>query len=215
MKRNVMLSSLISISFVVVVVLAAISVSKDAISNESGTNGISVIQSNTHILQDAGDRAPVLVEFLDFECEACGAFYPYIEELKREFKGEVTFAFRYFPLPGHSNSVNAALSVEAAAEQGKLEEMFSLVFETQSLWGESSESKAATFRSYAEKIGLNMNLYDSSIANPETLRRITDDYNDGVALGISGTPTFFLNNQRLTLRTFEDVRAAILDQLSK
>ena len=210
-----MLSSLISISFVVVVVLAAISVSKDAISNESGTNGISVIQSNTHILQDAGDRAPVLVEFLDFECEACGAFYPYIEELKREFKGEVTFAFRYFPLPGHSNSVNAALSVEAAAEQGKLEEMFSLVFETQSLWGESSESKAATFRSYAEKIGLNMNLYDSSIANPETLRRITDDYNDGVALGISGTPTFFLNNQRLTLRTFEDVRAAILDQLSK
>ena len=210
-----MLSSLISISFVVVVVLAAISVSKDAISNESGTNGISVIQSNTHILQDAGDRAPVLVEFLDFECEACGAFYPYIEELKREFKGEVTFAFRYFPLPGHSNSVNAALSVEAAAEQGKLEEMFSLVFETQSLWGESSESKAATFRSYAEKIGLNMNLYDSSIANPETLRRITDDYNDGVALGISGTPTFFLNNQRLTLRTFKDVRAAILDQLSK
>lgn len=210
-----MLSSLISISFVVVVVLAAISVSKDAISNESGTNGISVIQSNTHILQDAGDRAPVLVEFLDFECEACGAFYPYIEELKREFKGEVTFAFRYFPLPGHSNSVNAALSVEAAAEQGKLEEMFSLVFETQSLWGESSESKAATFRSYAEKIGLDMNLYDSSIANPETLRRITDDYNDGVALGISGTPTFFLNNQRLTLRTFKDVRAAILDQLSK
>ncbi|MEN9411591.1 MAG: hypothetical protein RIQ92_28 [Actinomycetota bacterium] len=210
-----MLSSLISISVVVVVFLAAISVSKDAISNESGTNGISVIQSNTHILQDAGDRAPVLVEFLDFECEACGAFYPYIEELKREFKGEVTFAFRYFPLPGHSNSVNAALSVEAAAEQGKLEEMFSLVFETQSLWGESSESKAATFRSYAEKIGLDMNLYDSSIANPETLRRITDDYNDGVALGISGTPTFFLNNQRLTLRTFEDVRAAILDQLSK
>jgi protein-disulfide isomerase len=215
MKRTVMLSSLISISVVVVVFLAAISVSKDAISNESGTNGISVIQSNTHILQDAGDRAPVLVEFLDFECEACGAFYPYIEELKREFKGEVTFAFRYFPLPGHSNSVNAALSVEAAAEQGKLEEMFSLVFETQSLWGESSESKAATFRSYAEKIGLDMNLYDSSIANPETLRRITDDYNDGVALGISGTPTFFLNNQRLTLRTFEDVRAAILDQLSK
>jgi protein-disulfide isomerase len=215
MKRTVMLSSLISISVVVVVFLAAISVSKDAISNESGTNGISVIQSNTHILQDAGDRAPVLVEFLDFECEACGAFYPYIEELKREFKGEVTFAFRYFPLPGHSNSVNAALSVEAAAEQGKLEEMFSLVFETQSLWGESSESKAATFRSYAEKIGLDMNLYDSSIANPETLRRITDDYNDGVALGISGTPTFFLNNQRLTLRKFEDVRAAILDQLSK
>jgi len=215
MKRNVMLSGLISMSVVAVVALAAFSVSKEATLDQSGAEDISVIQSNTHILQDAGNRAPVLVEFLDFECEACGAFYPYIEELKREFKGEVTFAFRYFPLPGHSNSINAALAVEAAAQQGKLNEMFSLVFETQSLWGESSESKAATFRSYAEKIGLNMNLYDSSIANPETLRRITDDYNDGVALGISGTPTFFLNNQRLTLRTFKDVRAAILDQLSK
>lgn len=210
-----MLSGLISMSVVAVVALAAFSVSKEATLDQSGADDISVIQSNTHILQDAGNRAPVLVEFLDFECEACGAFYPYIEELKREFKGEVTFAFRYFPLPGHSNSINAALAVEAAAQQGKLNEMFSLVFETQSLWGESSESKAATFRSYAKKIGLDMNLYDSSIANPETLRRITDDYNDGVALGISGTPTFFLNNQRLTLRTFEDVRAAILDQLSK
>lgn len=215
MKRNVMLSGLISMSVVAVVALAAFSVSKEATLDQSGADDISVIQSNTHILQDAGNRAPVLVEFLDFECEACGAFHPYIEELKREFKGEVTFAFRYFPLPGHSNSINAALAVEAAAQQGKLNEMFSLVFETQSLWGESSESKAATFRSYAEKIGLDLNLYDSSIANPETLRRITDDYNDGVALGISGTPTFFLNNQRLTLRTFKDVRAAILDQLSK
>ena len=85
MKRNVKLSGLILLGTLVVLAVAVLSLNREASPDQSEANKIVVMQPNTHILQDAGDGAPILVEFLDFECEACGAFYPYIEELKKEF----------------------------------------------------------------------------------------------------------------------------------
>ena len=215
MSRNVKLSGLFSISIIVIVILVLVSGNRELAPELSEANKNLVMQPNTHILQDAGDGAPVLVEFLDFECEACGAFYPYIEELKREFEGEITFAFRYFPLPGHSNAINSALAVEAAAQQGKLREMFGLMFETQSLWGESRESKAEIFRSYAERLGLDMVKFDAAIVDPNTLQRITTDSDAGIEIGVRATPTFFLNGNLLTLNSFDDVRKTILAELGK
>ena len=215
MKRNVKLSGLILLGTLVVLAVAVLSLNREASPDQSEANKIVVMQPNTHILQDAGDGAPILVEFLDFECEACGAFYPYIEELKKEFETEITFAFRYFPLPGHSNAFTSALAVEAAAQQGKLREMFALMFETQTLWGESRESKAEIFRSYAERLGLDMDKYDSAIVDPSALQRITTDYDAGIKVGVRSTPTFFLNNNLLTLNSFDDVRNAIVAELGK
>ena len=74
----------------------------------------SVVRQDSHVLDEAGEGAPVLVEFLDFECEACGAAYPIIEQLREEYAGEVTFVARYFPLPGHFNSERAARAAAAA-----------------------------------------------------------------------------------------------------
>ncbi|RWR24338.1 hypothetical protein D8Y24_05430 [Agrococcus lahaulensis] len=100
-----------------------------------------LVDESTHILDDAGPDAPVVVEFLDFECEVCGAVYPVMEELREEYDGEVTFAVRYFPLPGHFNSGNAAVAVEAAAQQGAFEAMYQRMFETQSEWGEGESPR--------------------------------------------------------------------------
>ena len=215
MKRNVKLSGLILLGTLVVLAVAVLSLNREASPDQSEANKIVVMQPNTHILQDAGDGAPILVEFLDFECEACGAFYPYIEELKKEFETEITFAFRYFPLPGHSNAITSALAVEAAAQQGKLREMFALMFETQAFWGESRESKAEIFRSYAERLGLDMVKFDAAIVDPNTLQRITTDSDAGIEIGVRATPTFFLNGNLLTLNSFDDVRKTILAELGK
>jgi protein-disulfide isomerase len=174
-----------------------------------------VIRPDTHILDDAGEGAVTLVEFLDFECEACGAFYPIVEQLREDFAGEVTFAFRYFPLPGHVNSTTAALAVEAAAQQGKLEEMFARMYETQAEWGESQDSKAGLFRQYAEELGLNLEQYDAAVAAPETLERVKSDFDDGIANGVQSTPTFFLNNRPVELTSFDDLRLAIEAELQR
>ena len=77
----------------------------------------------SHRLTDPEGSTITFVEFLDFECEACGAVFPYVEELRAEYGDRVTFIMRYFPLPSHFNAENAALAVEAAARKGRLETM--------------------------------------------------------------------------------------------
>lgn len=175
----------------------------------------SAIREDTHILNE-GSSDVVLVEFLDFECEACGAFYPYVESLREEFGEEVTFAFRYFPLPSHGNSVNAAVAVEAASRQGFLEPMYARLFETQAEWGEKGvESQAPLFRQFAEDLGLDLARYDADVADAAVLERVQSDFEDGMALGVDSTPTFFLNDRKVTLSSFEDLRAAIEAELAE
>lgn len=90
-----------------------------------------VVRENSRVLSQAPDEQAVLMEFLDYECESCHAVYPFIEELRAEYAETVTFVHRYFPLPGHRNSVNAALAVEAGAQQGQYEPMYQRMYETQ------------------------------------------------------------------------------------
>lgn len=168
-----------------------------------------LVEESTHILDDAGPDAPVVVEFLDFECEACGAVYPTMEALREEYGGEVTFAVRYFPLPGHFNSGNAAVAVEAAAQQDAFEPMYQRMFETQAEWGEAQVSEAERFRGYAEQLGLDMAAYDAAIEDPATLARVEQDFQAGMALGVDRTPTIFIDGERLELSQISDIEAAI------
>lgn len=167
------------------------------------------VRENSHRLSTAKDGKVTLVEFLDFECEACGAAYPFLEDLRQEYAGRVTFVVRYFPIPSHNNAENAALAAEAAARQGNFEGMYSKLFESQSEWGEQPDSRAEDFRLIAQELGLDMQQYDADIANPAVLERVMADQDEGVALGVQGTPTFFLNGEKLEVSTMDDFRSAI------
>jgi protein-disulfide isomerase len=168
-----------------------------------------VVRENSRVLSQAPNEKAVLVEFLDFECEACGAAYPFVEELRVEHSQNVTFVQRYFPLPGHLNSMNAAVAVEAAAQQDAYEDMYKKMFDTQAQWGESADNKSALFRTYAEDLGLDMAAYDAAVANPATEERVKLDIADGKALGVTGTPTFFLDGKILNVQTLEQFKAAV------
>lgn len=174
-----------------------------------------VLDATTYVLDDAGPDAPVVVEFLDFECEACGAVYPTMEELREQYDGEVTFAIRYFPLPGHFNSRNAAHAAEAAAQQGQLEAMYSMLFETQAEWGEAQTSEAERFRGYAEQLGLDMAAYDTAVVSEETAARVELDFQAGVALGVQSTPTIFIDGEALDLVRITDIEAGIETALAE
>ena len=169
-----------------------------------------LVDESTHILTDAGADAPVVVEFLDFECEVCGAVYPTMESLREQYAEDVTFAVRYFPLPGHNNSVNAALAVEAAAQQGAFEPMYQRMFETQAEWGEQQASEASRFRGFAEELGLDMAAFDAAVEDPSTLDRVDADFQAGMALGVDRTPTIFIDGERLDIRTLTDIEDAVV-----
>ncbi|OLL74828.1 Periplasmic thiol:disulfide interchange protein DsbA [Pseudonocardia sp. Ae168_Ps1] len=155
-----------------------------------------------------------LVEFLDFECEACRAAYPAVEQLRAEYGDRVDVVLRYFPVPSHVNAERAARAVEAAARQGRHEAMYALMFETQTEWGEQQVPMDDRFRGYAERIGLDMGRYDADYTDPATAERVEADRRDGLALGVRGTPTFFVNGRMLEPRSLDDLRTALDEALA-
>ncbi|MCG5212961.1 thioredoxin domain-containing protein [Streptosporangium sp. KLBMP 9127] len=168
-----------------------------------------LVRADSHRVQTAADGKVTLVEFLDFECEACKAAFPAVEQLRKEYAGKVTFVVRYFPIASHFNAERAARAVEAAAGQGKFEAMYQRMYQTQTQWGEKQVPADDLFRKFAEEMGLDVAAWDKAYDDPATLARIKKDLADGQALGVQGTPTFFLNGKKIEPQSAEDFKVAI------
>ena len=168
-----------------------------------------VVRPDSHRLSEVPGSTATFVEFLDFECEACGAMYPVVEELRAEYGDRVEFVVRYFPIRSHFNAERAAQAVEAAAQQGKFEQMYQKMFETQTTWAEQPVPKDDVFRGFAAELGLDMAKFDADYADPATLDRIRADLAEGTALGVEGTPTFFVNGEKLVPRSYDDFTRAL------
>jgi protein-disulfide isomerase len=151
----------------------------------------------------------ILIEYLDFECEACRAFVPLVKELENEFPDELQVVKRYFPLPGHRNGLPAALAVEAAARQGKFNEMHDLLYTEQPTWGEKAITNPAIFEGYASQLGLDMEKFKADVASEEVKTRVQRDIDGGRALGAQGTPTFLLNGKIVEPQSYEEFRAFV------
>ena len=209
-RRRMLWINLAAIGAVILIsVITVLAMSNSSVTGAPEVDDPEVVREDSHVLGEPGSGNAVLVEFLDFECEACGAAYPFIESLRERYNGQVTFVARYFPIPSHKNALNAALAAEAAAQQGKFEQMYAKLFDTQAEWGEQQQSNAPLFRSFAEEIGLDLEQFDRDVADPATRERVLADQADGTALGVQGTPTFFLNGEKLELQSADDLVQAI------
>lgn len=155
-----------------------------------------VVAADDHI-KGATSSPVVLVEYLDFECEACGAYYPVVKQMEEEFGDRITFVVRYFPLPGHRNGLPAALAAEAAGRQGKFWEMHDLMFTRQAEWGEKQVATPEVFEGFAQELGLDMEKFRTDTASSEVRARVERDINEGRAAGAQSTPTFFLNGSKI------------------
>ncbi|WP_082177708.1 DsbA family protein [Arthrobacter sp. RIT-PI-e] len=199
----------------IVIIVNALGSSGTAGAADQDPSGAMIVRDDSHRLSQAPEEKAVLVEFLDFECEACLAAYPVVENLAAEYGENLTVVARYFPLPGHPNSETSALAVEAAAQQGRFAEMHSVMYQKQTEWGHTNEDRSPVFRGYAEDLGLDLAAYDAAIADPATLERVNLDKNDALNLELGGTPTFFLDGERIqpaTLEEFHDlIDTAIAD----
>ncbi|GAB1824254.1 hypothetical protein HerbRD11066_74180 [Herbidospora sp. RD11066] len=209
-RRNVKATLAVIAAFAVVAVAFVLI---NRATNDPGTTltagETQYVRADSHRLQTAADGKVTLVEFLDFECEACAAYFPLVESLREQYDGKVTFVARYFPLPGHFNAERAARAVEASAQQGRFDDMYRKMYETQKTWGEKQVPADALFRGFAEEMGLDMAQWDTSYDDPATLTRVRKDMADGEALGVSSTPTFFLNERKIHPQSEEEFKAAI------
>lgn len=166
------------------------------------------------VLGERGTSDVTFTEFLDFECEACGAAYPVVEQVREKYAGKVTFEIRYFPIPSHFNADRAARAVESAARQGKLTEMYNLMYTNQKAWAEQQEPKDELFRSYAKSLGLDMKKYDADYDSTSVAERVQRDAKAGTELGVQGTPTFFINGELFEPSSVQDFDTALDEALS-
>lgn len=157
--------------------------------------------------QGPEDARVVLVEFLDPECEYCRAAFPVVKMLLEEYPDDVRLVARYFPL--HTNSVLAVLATEAAGNQGKYWEMHELLFERQTEWGEQRTPQRDKFVEYARELSLDIERFEADLSDTEVEAKIARDQADGTALGVRGTPTFFVNGRLLPQPSYDSLKAAI------
>lgn len=213
MSKSLKLSMAMIVA-VLVALVAAVTFSRageEAAPTGSGSGASAPLVRDDSPRLTSGKKA-VFVEYLDFECEACGAAHPVMTDLRDKYGNDVTFVVRYLPL--HGNSMNAALAAEAAREQDKFEEMHDKLFETQAEWSHSESSKEKTFEGYAQELGLDMKQYRASLKDPAAAKRIEQSTKDAQTLGVTGTPTFFLDGNKIeptTIADFETTLDAAID----
>ncbi len=140
--------------------------------------------------------APVtIVEFSDFECPFCGRFYSQTYGLIEQNyinTGKANIVFRDFPLSFHQQATPAALAAECADDQGKFWEYHDLIFENQGALSDAS------YTAWAQQLGLDMNEFDSCYTSRKHLAEVQEDFQEGGALGITGTPGFFVNGRLIS-----------------
>ena len=216
MKQNLIFSFLLALTTVMALLVVAQfsgTDSQDAPDLSASETQDLLVRNDSRRISDAPSGSVEFVEFLDFECEACRAAHPAVTELRERYGDQVSFVVRNFPL--HANSEAAAQAAEAAAEQGFYVEMIDLLFETQPEWGEKRSSQDEVFFGLAEQLGLDMDRFRSDFDDPASLELIRRDKADGLALGVQGTPTFFLDGQMLQPRSFDDLVAAFDEVLAR
>ncbi len=153
-----------------------------------------------------------LIEYSDFQCPACAAYYPVVKQLEKDFPN-LTIVYRHFPLPQHSNAKIASQAAEAAGAQGKFWEMHDLLFDNQTAWSEE-QNATNIFEAYAKKLGLDLEKFKTDSNSQATKTNIQADIQSGDK-EISGTPTFFLNNQKIqNPQGYDEFRSTIEKAIS-
>ncbi len=221
MSQEAKILSVVGVITLVIIVGAAIFLNGGQQQQNQQTTTISkadqklLVKSDSHQTQKPNAKV-VLVEFGDYECPACGSAYPIVNEILSTYKNKIDFVFRNFPLTTvHQNAMIAAEAAEAAGAQGKYWEMHNKLYENQQEWGEST-NPMDFFTNYAKELHLNVDQLVNDVQNKKYEKQIMADENDGNALGINATPTFFLNNQELVgVPTYNDLKNKIDALLKK
>ena len=166
---------------------------------EKNNEGIEV----TDHIKGNPEAAVTLVEFSDFQCPACASFQPVMEKVMKSYGDKLRFEYKHFPLPIHPYAQQAALAAEAAGQQGKFYEYHDLLFKNQQAWS-TSVTPGSLFIQYAEELGLDIDQFRRQQKSSILRDAIRGDLAEARELGLTGTPTFFLNGERMEIATFEE-----------
>lgn len=157
------------------------------------TTGLSADSSRGPHPQTSASATVTVTEYADLECPACAAAHERIvQPLIQQYGSRIRFEFKHFPLMTiHRFALSAAEGAECAADQGKFWEFEQLAFEKQ------ASLSTAALPVWAEELGLDIPLFERCVASHIKRETILNDQNQGRQMGVQGTPTFFVNGERV------------------
>lgn len=166
------------------------------------------------------DGKVLLIEYGDFQCPGCGTAHPRIKAISEQYKDQIGFVFRNFPLTSiHPNARAAAASAEAAGQSGYYWEMHNKLFESQNSWENlTGTERSDAFASYAEALGINKSTFTTNLGLDAINQKISFDQALGKKVSVDSTPTFFLNGIKLESSVWGDdakLKEAINAELTK
>jgi protein-disulfide isomerase len=170
---------------------------------------VQVIGVDDDPVRGDANAAVTIVEFTDFQCPACAAMHPVLDEVLKSYGNKVRLVVRDFPLTMHANARKAAEAANAANAQGKFFEYAALLFKRQDALDIPSLKK------YATELGLNRAVFDVALDSGKYSAEVKHDMDDGQIYGVGSTPTIFVNGKMLRTLSSEALRAAIDQALSR
>lgn len=154
-----------------------------------------------------------LVEFLDPECESCSAMYPIVKKIYEDYKSDLQIIVRYMTY--HKNSKYVANILEGARAENKYWETLDLLFETQNQWGNHHNPNPDLIPEILKPLNLNLKKILADAQSGKYDKQIEEDVTDGKNIGVSGTPTFYVNGIVVDELGYEPLKLAIDAALSK
>lgn len=146
----------------------------------------------------------VLTEYADLQCPACKVAFEKINTpLLSTYGDKIRMEFKHFPLQQlHRFALEAAMAAECSADQGKFWEYVDLVYVNQ------EKLKTEQLSLWAKDLQLDTQLFDRCLASKIKRKTVLADYEEGKELGVSGTPSYFVNGQRVDTG-FDTISTAI------
>ncbi len=166
--------------------------------------------------------APVtIIEFSDYQCPFCRSFWDETLPLiigEYVSVGKVKFVYRDFPLSSHPLALPFAEAAECSADQDKYWEMHDVIFEEQGKLanGTLDSIDVTDFSDWAEDLEMDVDEFETCMADHKYLEEIQKDFDDGAAAGVNGTPSFFINGEMITgALPFEVFKTVIEEKLAE
>jgi len=149
------------------------------------------------------NAAVTIVAFTDYQCPSCAAIHPALERLVKESGDKVRLVARDFPLSQHTDAFKAAEAAEAAREQGKYWEYVSVLLQNQ------SSLNIEKLKNFATQLGLDRTRFDAALDSRKFAEMVQTDLDDGIRLGLKGTPSLFINGRRMTAKSYEELKESV------
>lgn len=156
-------------------------------------------------------NAPItIVEYSDFQCPFCARVNPTLDQVLKVYGDKVRIVFKDFPLPNHPEAPKAAEAAHCAGEQGKFWELHDRMFANQ------QALQVATIKQHAAGLGLDMNAFNQCLDSSRYAGRVAENLKSGEALGVSSTPTLYVNGRPVVgAQSFDYFKAVIDEELAR